>query len=92
MGIENIQREDLSYYERGRWVAKMKELGFLPTSLAKETGIPHQRLYEWLEFYEESERIKKQPIGEEFQPERMPLRGMTKVRTAPIPEEKKVLR
>jgi ParB family chromosome partitioning protein len=22
MGIENLQREDLSYYERGRWVAE----------------------------------------------------------------------
>lgn len=35
MGVENIQREDLSYYERGRWVSKMKGLGWTITGLAE---------------------------------------------------------
>jgi len=87
MGIENIQREDLSYYERGRWVAKMKSLSWTVTALAEETGIGHQRLYEWLSFYEDSEKYKK--TIKNFEPDKMPLRGMTAVRTAPISEEQK---
>jgi ParB family chromosome partitioning protein len=72
MGIENIQREDLSFYERGRWVAKMKEMGWLITSLAEETGIPQANLSNWLAFYEESERISS-VTDEQFEPEKLPL-------------------
>jgi len=69
--------------KRGRWVAKMKELGWTIQSLAEETGISRQSLFDWLEFYEESERIKRTPIiGAEFEPEkergdsRHPLRSI----------------
>ena len=87
MGIENLQREDLSYYERGRWVAKMKELGWSISALAEETGIPRKTLDDWLGFYEESERIKKVAII--ATPEKLPLAGLLEVKRAPIPEEKK---
>jgi len=89
MGIENIQREDLSYYERGRWVAKMRELGWTITALAEETGIPNQSLFDWLEFYNESERIKRTPDYREAPIEKLPLTGLLGVKRAPIPEEKK---
>jgi ParB/RepB/Spo0J family partition protein len=90
MGIENLQREDLSYYERGRWVAEMLSLGWTISSLSEETGIPKQSLSDWHEFYKESERIKKCPIiGQEFEPEKLPLAGLLEVKRAPIPEEKK---
>ena len=88
MGIENLQREDLSYYERGRWVAKMKDLGWTISALAEETGIPRQTLEGWLCFYNEAERIKKVTVT--VTPERLPLEGLLEVRRAPIPEDKKV--
>jgi ParB family chromosome partitioning protein len=87
MGIENLQREDLSYYERGRWVAKMRELGWTVSSLAEETGIPRQTLQDWLGFYEESERLKK--VTTVVTPEELPLRALLETKRAPIPEEKK---
>lgn len=59
MGIENILREDLSYYERGRWVAKMKELGYTLHKLEKESGVRRQKLKNWLFFYEESVNISE---------------------------------
>ena len=91
MGIENIQREDLSFYERGRWVAKMKEKGWTITSLAQETGINHSQLSDWLGFYKESERIKEISSlrDEEFEPNKLPLKGLLEVKRAPISEEKK---
>ncbi len=89
--VENIQREDLSFYERGRWVVKMKELGWTVSALAEETGIPNQSLFNWLEYYEEIERIKKFPVtGKDFKPEKLSLAGMLEVKRAPIPKEKKV--
>jgi len=88
MGIENIQREDLSFYERGRWVAKMRELGWTATSLSKETGISEVNLSDWLTFFRESERIKKDSLSE-FRPERLPLKGMLEVKRSPIPDERK---
>ena len=95
MGIENIQREDLSFYERGRWVAKMTDreegLGWTVSALAEETGLTRTSLQNWLEFYEESERIKKVPIiGREFKPEKMPLTGLLETKRAPLAEEKRV--
>lgn len=90
MGIENILREDLSYYERGRWVAKMKGLGWTLSALSEETGIKLTNLSDWLSFYEESERIKKVSVTETFEPEKIPLSGLLEVKRAPIPEEKKV--
>lgn len=90
MGVENIQREDLSFYERGRWVSRMKDRGWTITALAEETGVPHQRLFDWLEFYEESERIRKMPIiGKDFEPEKLPLTGLLETKRAPITEKKK---
>ena len=69
MGIENIQREDLSFYERGRWVKTLLDKGWIVTSITEETGIPHNSLSNWLSFYEESERIRKSPstVDEEFE-------------------------
>jgi ParB/RepB/Spo0J family partition protein len=87
MGIENLQREDLSFYERGRWVAKMKAIGWTVSALAEETGIPRKTLENWLGFYEESERVKKVAIM--ATPEKLPLAGLLEVKRAPIPEEKK---
>jgi len=90
MGIENIQREDLSYYERGRWVQTLLDKGWIITSIAEETGIPQQSLSNWLAFYNESEKIKSSPtVGEKFEPEKMPLAGMLEIKTSPISEEKK---
>jgi ParB/RepB/Spo0J family partition protein len=90
MGIENLQREDLSFYERGRWVDKMLELGWEISSLAEETGIPKRTLYNWHEFYKESERLKKSAtVAQEFKPEKLPLRALLETTQAPIPEEKK---
>lgn len=91
MGIENIQREDLSFYEKGRWVKALLDKGWLITALAQETGIPHNSLSNWLTFYQESERIKKDSsmMDEEFKPEKMPLAGLLEVKRAPISEEKK---
>jgi ParB-like chromosome segregation protein Spo0J len=87
MGIENLQREDLSFYERGRWVAKMKELGWTVLALAKETGIPQRSLGNWLDFYKETDRIKK--VAVTATPEQLPLEGLLATKRAPIPEEKK---
>lgn len=89
MGIENLQREDLSFYERGRWVAKMKELGWTVSALAEETGIPNQNLFDWLEFYNESERIKSVPDYREAPVEKLPLTGLLGVKRAPISDQKK---
>jgi len=90
MGIENIQREELSFYEKGRWVRTLLDKGWLVTSLAEETGIPQQSLSNWQAFYSEAERIKSSPtVGEEFEPEKIPLRAMLDVKTAPISDEKK---
>lgn len=88
MGVENIQREDVSYYERGRWVAKMKELGWTIKSLAEETGIPRASLENWLSFYQEAERIKKVSTVD-TRVEELPLRVVLETKRAPIPEEKK---
>ena len=91
MGIENIQREDLSFYEKGRWVAKMKALNWTVTSLAEETGIVRSSLQNWLEFYKESERIKSVPIiGKDFKPEKISLSALLETKRAPISDEKKV--
>jgi ParB/RepB/Spo0J family partition protein len=87
MGIENLQREDLSFYERGRWIAKMKDLNWTISALAEETGITRESLNQWLGFYEEAERIKKVEIIST--PEKLPLTGLLEVKRAPIPEEKK---
>ena len=91
MGIENIQREDLSFYEKGRWVKTLRDKGWLITSLAQETGIPHSRLSDWHIFYQESERIKEASsvTDEEFEPEKLPLEGMLTVKRSPLSEEKK---
>jgi len=94
MGIENIQREDLRHYERGRWVAKMKELNWTITAISEETGIPRTDLENWLNFYLECERIKKVTImvtPEEEPPkvEELPLSSLLEVKRAPILEEKK---
>jgi ParB family chromosome partitioning protein len=86
MGIENLQREDLSFYERGRWVAKMKELGWTVSALAEETGITRDNLQHWLEYYEQARSIST-TVG--TVPTDMSLRGMLEVKRAPIPEEKK---
>jgi ParB family chromosome partitioning protein len=87
MGIENILREDLSFYERGRWVEKLVSLGWPVTSISEETGIPKPTLSDWWTYYKESERIssvtEQPPITE------LPLEGMLQVKRAPIPEEKK---
>lgn len=89
MGLENIQREDLSFYERGRWVHKILDTGWLITSLARETGIPQPSLSNWLTFYNESERIKtSSTVDEKFKPEKLPLRGILEVKRAQISEEK----
>jgi len=92
MGLENIMREDLSFYERGRWVAKMlDDYGFIVTTLSEETGIPQQSLSNWLNFYEESERIKSSPmVGEKVDPEKLPLSTLLETKRAPIPDEKKI--
>lgn len=89
MAVENIMREDLSFYERGRWVAKMKEIGWIITGLAKETGIPHRTLSNWYAFYKDSERVKRlAPGAKNFEPEKMPLKSLLVVTRSPIPEEK----
>jgi hypothetical protein len=68
----------------------MKDLNWTISALAEETGIPKQSLSNWLVFYEESERIKKSPmVGQEFEPEKLPLRTLLETKRAPIPEEKK---
>lgn len=88
MGIENIQREDLSFYEKGRWVNEMKKLGWTATALSEETGISEANISDWLTFFKESERIKRDSLSE-FRPERMPLKGMLDVKRSAISDEKK---
>lgn len=58
MGIENVLREDLSYFERGRWVAKMKTLGYNIAQLERESGIKETTLRRWYSFYDESRKIQ----------------------------------
>ena len=91
MGIENIQREDLSFYERGRWVKTLLDKGWIITSIAEETGLPHNSLSNWLAFYQESERIKTTPstVDEAFEPEKLPLQGLLDIKRSPISEDKK---
>lgn len=88
MGIENIQREDLSFYERGRWVAKMKELNWTVSALSEETGIARRNLGDWLAFYEEADKIKKVALS--ASPEELPLHSLLELKRAPIPEDKKI--
>jgi ParB/RepB/Spo0J family partition protein len=87
MGIENLQREDLSFYERGRWVDEMLSLGWTISSLSDETGIPRRTLGSWHDYYKEAEQVKK--VAVTASPERLPLEGLLASKRAPIPEEKK---
>jgi len=73
--------------ERGRWVAKMLELGWTITALAEETGISKMNLSNWYNYYTESERISK--IEPAYEPEKLPLTSLLETKRAPIPEEEK---
>jgi ParB/RepB/Spo0J family partition protein len=59
-GIENLQRDDLSNYEKGRWVKMMMEkYGYTYKDLHEETGIPISTLESWKIAYEGFEELKR---------------------------------
>lgn len=90
MGVENIQREDLSAYEKGRWVAKMKERNWPVTSIAEQTGKPARDLWDWLQVFEEAERLQKSAlVAHSFDPQRLPQKSFQHTFRAPIPDDKK---
>ncbi|MEM2905015.1 MAG: ParB/RepB/Spo0J family partition protein [Candidatus Bathyarchaeia archaeon] len=58
--IENLQRQELDNYEKGRWVQlMMTKYGWTQDQLAKETGIPRSTLRDWLTAWEGLLLIRK---------------------------------
>lgn len=86
MGLENIQREDLSWYEKGRWVAKMRKLGYTNLRLTEETGITKSELSKMLTFYENATEL--QNLGSSVDVEEWPMHHFLRLTGSELPKTK----